>query len=111
MRPVSFIGSFLVSRLFQLTEVLPSRCIFLELFARRPVFQGQDEIHQLEVIFKVTGTPSVANWPALRNLPWYELVKPPVTIESQLREMYAKFVALTPLIVCANIPTDAMEMK
>lgn len=67
------------------------RCIFLELFARRPIFQGQDEIHQLEVIFKVTGTPNVASWPGLQELPWYELVKPKTVIESQLRETFSKY--------------------
>ncbi|ORY76880.1 kinase-like domain-containing protein [Leucosporidium creatinivorum] len=69
-------------------------CIFLELFARRPVFQGQDEIHQLEVIFKVTGTPDVESWPSLIDLPWYELVKPQAAIESKLRETFSKW--LTP---------------
>jgi CTD kinase subunit alpha len=75
-----------------------SRCIFLELFARRPVFQGQDEIHQLDVIFKTTGTPSVATWPTLRNLPWYELVKPKLVVESKLREVYSKYVYFSFLI-------------
>lgn len=70
-------------------SVLP-RCIFLELFARRPVFQGQDEIHQLEVIFKITGTPNEETWPTLTDLPWYELVKPKVVIESRLRESFSK---------------------
>ncbi|GAA6062854.1 hypothetical protein JCM10212_006107 [Sporobolomyces blumeae] len=68
-------------------------CIFLELFARRPVFQGQDEIHQLEVIFKVTGTPSVETWPGLQDLPWYELVKPKTTLPSQLRSMFSKWLS------------------
>ncbi|GAA5943965.1 hypothetical protein JCM1841_004932 [Sporobolomyces salmonicolor] len=69
-------------------------CIFLELFARRPVFQGQDEIHQLEVIFKITGTPSVETWPGVQDLPWYELVKPTAVLPSQLRPIFSKW--LTP---------------
>ncbi|KAI5480696.1 cyclin-dependent protein kinase [Pseudohyphozyma bogoriensis] len=69
-------------------------CIFLELFTQRPVFQGLDEIHQLEVIFKVTGTPSVDTWPGVEDLPWYELVKPKAAIESVLRETYSEW--LTP---------------
>ncbi|GAA5985366.1 hypothetical protein JCM11641_006378 [Rhodosporidiobolus odoratus] len=68
-------------------------CIFLELFARRPVFQGQDEIHQLEVIFRVTGTPNVKFWPGLHDLPWYELVKPKEVLESKLRETFAKWLS------------------
>ncbi|GAA5999288.1 uncharacterized protein JCM10292_001732 [Rhodotorula paludigena] len=65
-------------------------CIFLELFIRRPVFPGQDEIHQLDVIFKLTGTPNVESWPSLHDLPWYELVKPKDVIEPQLRTAFAK---------------------
>ncbi|KAG0698362.1 Pkinase-domain-containing protein [Suillus ampliporus] len=41
-----------------------SSCIMLELFTKKPVFQGNDEIHQLD------------RWSGLTALPWYELVKP-----------------------------------
>ena len=78
------------------------RCIFLELFARRPVFQGQDEIHQLDVIFKTVGTPSPDSWPGLQDLPWYELVKPKVVIESQLRSSFSK---------CVPAPCFLMETR
>ncbi|KAK4048176.1 kinase subunit of RNA polymerase II carboxy-terminal domain kinase I [Microbotryomycetes sp. JL221] len=69
-------------------------CIFLELFERRPVFQGQDEINQLDAIFAVTGTPDSATWPEVHELPWYELVKPRTKLDSKLREMFSKH--LTP---------------
>ena len=29
----------------------------LELFTKKPIFQGNDEIHQLDVIYKILGTP------------------------------------------------------
>jgi len=32
-------------------------CIFPELFTGRPVFQGQDEIHQLDAIFRSSLVP------------------------------------------------------
>ncbi|KAL8277113.1 hypothetical protein RQP46_010441 [Phenoliferia psychrophenolica] len=78
-------------------------CIFLELFARRPVFQGQDEIHQLEVIFKVTGTPSVASWPGLQDLPWYELVKPRTVLPSLLRDSFQKWLSPAGLDVAERL--------
>ena len=65
-------------------------CIFLELFAKRPVFQGMDEIDQLDATFRLTGTPTVQAWPGLVDLPWYELVKPKKVIESVLRETFSK---------------------
>lgn len=67
-------------------------CVFLELFSGRPAFQGNDEIHQLEAIFRITGTPDVATWPAVTELPWYELVKPKKPIASRLRDVYAKYI-------------------
>ena len=63
-------------------------CIMLELFIRKPVFQGNDEIHQLEVIFNTMGTPRAENWPGLGGLPWYDLVKPKVDYPSRLVEMF-----------------------
>ena len=68
------------------------RCIMLELFLTKPVFQGNDEIHQLEVIYSVMGTPSESEWPAVKDLPWYELVKPKEALPSRFRDYFAKSV-------------------
>ena len=68
------------------------RCIMLELFVAKPVFQGNDEIHQLEVIYNIMGTPSEVDWPALKDLPWYELVKPKEVQPSRFRESFKKSV-------------------
>ena len=70
-------------------DICVARCIFLELFVKRPVFQGQDEIHQLDVIYKLLGTPSLSDWPALSQLPWYELVKPKQEIHSTFRAVFS----------------------
>jgi CTD kinase subunit alpha len=67
----------------------------LELFTTRPIFQGNDEIHQLEVIYNVCGTPSEDAWPRLKELPWYELVKPKVTVPCRFRESFSKCVRPT----------------
>ncbi|KAF4619233.1 hypothetical protein D9613_005042 [Agrocybe pediades] len=68
-------------------------CIMLELFTKKPIFQGADEIHQLEVIFKILGTPTAEHWPDLVNLPWYELVKPQHAITSRFREAFQKWMS------------------
>lgn len=62
----------------------------LELFTTRPIFQGSDEIHQLEVIYNLCGTPSEEEWPRLKDLPWYELVKPKTTVPNRFRESFTK---------------------
>lgn len=69
-------------------------CIMLELFTKKPVFQGNDEIHQLQVIFKILGTPTPERWIGLLNLPWYELVKPREALPNRFRDLFQKYVFL-----------------
>lgn len=65
-------------------------CIMLELFTKKPVFQGNDEIHQLEVIYRIFGTPTTDRWPGITELPWYELVKPKEAVPDHFREFFQK---------------------
>jgi CTD kinase subunit alpha len=62
----------------------------LELFTKKPVFQGNDEIHQLHVIFKILGAPTVDRWPGLSNLPWYELIRPKEPLANRFREYFQR---------------------
>jgi CTD kinase subunit alpha len=62
----------------------------LELFTKKPIFQGNDEIHQLDVIYKILGTPSAERWPGVLDLPWYELVRPKEVIANRFRELFQK---------------------
>lgn len=64
----------------------------LELFTKKPVFQGNDEIHQLDVVFKIFGTPSENNWRDVQNLPWFELVKPREDLPNKFRSLFQKYV-------------------
>ena len=64
----------------------------LELFTKKPIFQGNGEIHQLDTIYKVIGTPTTERWPDVVNLPWYELVKPREVIPNHFRELFQKYV-------------------
>jgi CTD kinase subunit alpha len=66
------------------------RCIMLELFTKKPIFQGNDEIHQVEVLFKLLGTPTSERWPDVMNLPWYELVRPQQLMPNRFREAFHK---------------------
>ena len=63
----------------------------LELFCRKPVFQGNDEIDQLDVVYNILGTPTVEKWPGLVDMPWHELVKPKGTIRNRFRELFNKY--------------------
>lgn len=64
----------------------------LELYTKKPVFQGNDEISQLEVIYRIVGTPTLQRWSGFANLPWYELVKPKDPIPNRFRDLFRKYV-------------------
>jgi len=68
-------------------------CIMLELFTKKPVFQGNEEIHQLDTIYRVIGTPTPDRWSDVANLPWYELVKPRDEIPNHFRDMFRKWMS------------------
>ena len=44
-------------------------CIFAELLAKEPLFQGKNEVDQLSKIFTLLGTPTNETWPGFRSLP------------------------------------------
>ena len=74
--------------------ITDNRCIMLELFTKKPVFQGTDEIHQLDVIYRVLGTPTPERWPGVSTMPWYELVKPREVIPNPFRDLFKKYAIL-----------------
>jgi CTD kinase subunit alpha len=65
----------------------------LEMFVTKPVFQGNDEINQLEVIYSVMGTPDAALWPGVVDTPWYELVRPKEAIAPRFKPTFSRFAA------------------
>ncbi|GAV56317.1 hypothetical protein ZYGR_0BB00940 [Zygosaccharomyces rouxii] len=51
-------------------------CVLVELFNKSAAFQGQNELEQLDSIFKVMGTPTIEQWPNLFEMPWFFMVIP-----------------------------------
>jgi len=70
-------------------------CIMVELFTRKPIFQGHNEIMQLDNIWKTMGTPRKEMWPDVEQLPWYELIKHlnSESRTSKFREMFDKYMS------------------
>ncbi|KAI1705676.1 protein kinase domain-containing protein [Ditylenchus destructor] len=64
-------------------------CILAELFVKKPIFQGNTEYTQLELISQVCGTPCPANWADVECLPQYEVLRPKRLYPRQLKERYA----------------------
>ncbi|KAH8877843.1 Cyclin-dependent kinase 12 [Schistosoma japonicum] len=63
-------------------------CILGEMFTRRPMFQANEEVEQLEVISRVCGYPDPAIWPNVEKLPFYSTIKPKKMYRRRLREEY-----------------------
>ncbi|SCU78500.1 LAME_0A04698g1_1 [Lachancea meyersii CBS 8951] len=51
-------------------------CLLVELFQQTAIFQGTNEVEQLNAIFAVMGTPSLEQWPTLFDMPWFFMMIP-----------------------------------
>ncbi|CAE8644874.1 unnamed protein product, partial [Polarella glacialis] len=50
-------------------------CIFAEILLRKPVFEGKAELHQLGLIFGLTGLPDEETWPRCKDLANWKLAE------------------------------------
>jgi cyclin-dependent kinase 12/13 len=66
-------------------------CILAELLYRKPIFPGKTEIDQLDLIFRLCGTPTDETWPEAKKLPWYHDVAPQKVYKPRLREVFKDF--------------------
>lgn len=88
-------------------DIWGAGCIMVEMFSRRTLFPGKDEIDQLDSIYKLMGTPNSDSWPGIEDLPWYQLLYPKNIYSSQFKEMFSKLIPLTALnliekMLCIN---------
>lgn len=67
-------------------DVWSCGCILGELFSKRPLFQANFEMQQLETISRVCGTPTPAVWPSVIKLPLFSTLKPKKPYRRRLRE-------------------------
>ncbi|KAI5744778.1 hypothetical protein M8J76_005078 [Diaphorina citri] len=70
-------------------DVWSCGCILGELFVKKPLFQANIELLQLEVISKLCGTPTPAVWPAVIKLPLWHTIKPKKIHRRRLREEFS----------------------
>lgn len=71
-------------------------CVFAELFLRIPLFAGDTDIQQLDLVFKALGTPTEKEWPDIQKLPGF--------IEFELYPRYS----LSGLLTAAS--SDAIDL-
>ncbi|KAG5438796.1 hypothetical protein PCANB_002516 [Pneumocystis canis] len=100
-------------------DIWSAGCIMIELFTKKPLFPGHDEIHQLELIYDMMGTPTHENWPTVDRLPWYELLKPSEKKTGKFYDNYSSILSPAALNLISNIlaldpskrPTAAEALK
>ncbi|KAM4688663.1 cyclin-dependent kinase 13 [Discoglossus pictus] len=79
-------------------DVWSCGCILGELFTKKPIFQANQELAQLELISRTCGSPCPAVWPDVIKLPYFNTMKPKKQYRRKLREEFA------------FIPTSALDL-
>ncbi len=82
-------------------------CLLLELFTRRAIFQGTNEVDQLWKIYDVMGTLRTSDWPDADKLPWFEMLRPNYHTESKFWQKFGSL--LSP--ECFNLAKSLLEMN
>ncbi|KAJ9474320.1 CTD kinase subunit alpha [Pseudozyma hubeiensis] len=84
-------------------------CIFVELFVKKPVFQSETEIGQVQAITDIMGPVTKRNWPDVDKLAWYEMVKPPSRDDEQerdhVKQAFGKYLSESALQVARGLLT------
>ena len=70
-------------------DVWSCGCILGELFLKKPVFQANVEMMQLELISRLCGTPCPAVWPTVVKLPQWHTLRPKKTYRRRVREEFS----------------------
>ena len=75
------------------------RCILIELITNNYLFAGANDEEQLDLIFRVFGTPSDNSWPGVTQLPGWtgmEKKKKPKYPPQDLNDVFGLYVPLLP---------------
>ncbi|XP_069469394.1 cyclin-dependent kinase 13 isoform X2 [Ambystoma mexicanum] len=79
-------------------DVWSCGCILGELFTKKPIFQANQELAQLELISRICGSPCPGVWPDVIKLPYFNTMKPKKQYRRKLREEFV------------FIPTPALDL-
>lgn len=70
-------------------DIWSAACVLMEIFTRHAIFPGDGgEISQLEKIYNVLGTPNTQDWPGLKDMQWFELLRPTARRPNSFAEKY-----------------------
>ena len=88
-------------------DVWSAGCILGELYTKKPIFPGKDELNQLDKISQICGTPNKLVWPGVTECPSFKLM--------QLKKVYPRIVKdhfrkLFPESKPNGIPQGALDL-
>ncbi|RNA41550.1 cyclin-dependent kinase 10 isoform X1 [Brachionus plicatilis] len=63
-------------------------CVFAELLVGNPVFPGESEIEQIDLIIKLLGTPGHSAWPGLKDLKFFSMFSLKQQSDSKLKDFF-----------------------
>ncbi|XP_013908950.1 PREDICTED: cyclin-dependent kinase 12-like [Thamnophis sirtalis] len=98
IREIKILRQLIHRRYTPAIDVWSCGCILGELFTKKPIFQANLELSQLELISRLCGSPCPAAWPDVIKLPYFNTMKPKKQYRRRLREEFS------------FIPTTALDL-
>ncbi|CCH62330.1 hypothetical protein TBLA_0H00370 [Henningerozyma blattae CBS 6284] len=83
-------------------------CLLVELFNKTAIFQGINEIEQINSIFKILGTPNLNTWPEFHKMPWFFMILPFLKQNYEFK-YFEKFRKLLPTEECYNLSLGLLD--
>lgn len=73
-------------------DIWSAGCVFAEMYEKRSPFSGGHKLdsEQLELIWKLVGTPTPESWPTVEQLPLYKQMQPKRAYPSTLKERFGR---------------------
>ncbi|KAI9712429.1 MAG: kinase subunit of RNA polymerase II carboxy-terminal domain kinase I [Bogoriella megaspora] len=92
-------------------DIWSAACVLVEIFTRHAIFPGDGgEINQLDKIYNILGTPTIQDWPGLKDMPWFELLRPAERLKSTFEAKYKERVTPAAFdLLAAMLQFDAAQ--
>lgn len=85
-------------------DIWSAACVWMEMFTKKAIFPGDGgEISQLDKLYNCLGTPTRADWPAIVEMPWFDLLKPTERKKRVFEDIYRNVMSPAALDLVAQM--------